>query len=145
MVECENRVWLNAYHDGELSPAERTDVGTHLRGCPSCVAELAAIRKVSSVFADAAPREPSREQLLQLARSVHAEPSDIRMLLTLFRRTAAAAAVLFAFTLAGYGYLSQRAKNAAHEAMVLNDAATWSQPELAQWMADDLLGRREGR
>jgi anti-sigma factor RsiW len=163
MVDCANRVRLDAYHDGELSPAERSDVEAHLGDCPSCAAELAAMRGMSAAFADAAPREPSHERLLELARSVRAEPSDTRMLLGLFRGTAVAAAVLLACALAGAAYLSQRAKAAAHEAMVLDHVATWSRPVaiatdpvsderryeqqvlLAQWIADDLRGRPEER
>jgi anti-sigma factor RsiW len=161
MVDCENRVRLDAYHDGELSPAERSDVEAHLRDCPSCAAELAVIRRMSGAFADTTPREPSHEELLQLARSVRAEPSDARMLLRLFRGTAVAAAVLLACSLAGAAYLSQRTKAAAHEAMVLDHVAIWSraaafatgpvsdgrrteeQVLLAQWIADDLRGGRQ--
>src|SRR5438045_162722 len=156
MVECENRVRLDAYHDGELPPAERSNVEAHLRDCPSCAAELAAIRRMSGAFADTAPREPSHEQLLELARSVRAERSDDRMLFRLFRGTAVAASVLLACALAGAMYLSQRTKSAAHEAMVLDHLAIWSQAaapaldplsdvrqserqvRLAQWIADDL-------
>src|SRR4051794_6761385 len=162
MVDCENQVRLDAYHDGELSPAERSDVEAHFRDCPSCAAELAAIRRVSGAFAATTPREPSHERLLQLAASVRAEPSDARMLLRLFRVTAVAAAVLLACALAGAVYLSQRTKAAAHEAMVLDQVTTWSQSAavatdpvsdgrqseervlLAQWIADDLRGRRQG-
>ena len=163
MVDCENQVRLNAYHDGELSPVERSDIEAHLRDCPSCAAELAAIRRISGAFAHTTPREPSHGQLLQLARSVRAEPSDARMLLRLFRATAVAAAVLLVCALAGAVYLSQRTKAAAHEAMVLDHVATWSRPvafatdpvsderqseqqvALAQWIADDLRGRQEER
>ena len=166
MVDCENRVRLDAYHDGELSPAERSDVEAHLRDCPSCAAELAAIRWSSAAFADAPPREPSHEQLLEMAASVRAEPSaaaDARMLLRLFRGTAVAAAVLLGCALAGAVYLSQRTKAAAHEAMVLDHVATRSRPVafatdpvsderqseqkvlLAQWIADDLRGHQEER
>ena len=163
MVDCENRVRLDAYHDGELSPAERSGVEAHLRECPSCAAELAAMRRVSGAFADTSPREPSHEQLVQLARSVRAEPSDARMLLRLFRGTAVAAALLLACALAGAVYLSQRTKAEAHEAMVLDHVTTWSrsaafatdpvsdgrqseqQVLLAQWIADDLQGRQEER
>src|SRR3954468_22332292 len=161
MVDCENRVRLDAYHDGELSRAERSDVEAHLRDCPSCAAELAAIRGMSGAFAGATRREPSHEQLLQLAASVRAEPFDARMLLRLFRGTAVAAAVLLACALAAAAYLSQQTKAAAHEAMVLDHVATWSQAaafatdpvsderqfvqqvRLAQWIADDLRGRQE--
>src|SRR5215212_9376031 len=140
MVDCENHVRLDAYHDGELSPAERSAVEAHLRDCPSCAAELAAMRGMSGAFADATPREPSDEELLELARSVRAEPSDARMLLRLFRRTAVAAAVLIACALAAAAYLSQQTKAAAHEAMVLDFVATGSRPaafatDPAQWIA----------
>src|SRR4051812_6571289 len=123
MVDCENRVRLNAYHDGELSLAERADVEAHLLDCASCAADLAAMRGMSSAFADAMPPEPSHERLLELAASVcsepsDAEPSDVRMLLKLFRTTAIAAALLLAGALAAAAYLSQRTKAAAHEAMV---------------------------
>ncbi len=163
MVDCGNQVRLDAYHDGELSPAERSAVEAHLRDCQSCAAELAAMRGMSAAFADTAPREPSREQLSRLARSVRAEPSDDRMLLRLFRATAVAAAVLLACALAGAAYLSQRTRAAAHEAMVLDHVASWSrsaavatgpvsdgrrseeQVLLAQWIANDLRGRQEER
>ena len=108
MVDCENRVRLDAYHDGELSPAERSDVEAHLRDCPSCAAELAAIRRMSGAFADTTPREPSHEQLLRLARSVRAEPSDARMLLRLFRGTAVAAAVLILLGIIGWYLIDTR-------------------------------------
>ena len=161
MVECENQVRLDAYHDGELSPAERSAVEAHVRDCPSCAAELAAIRSMSGAFAETTSREPSHEQLLQLARSIRVESSDSRMLLRLFRGTAVAAAVLLACALAGAVYLSQRTKAAAHEAMVLDHVAMWSQSaafatdpasevrqseqqvRLAQWIADDLRGQQE--
>jgi anti-sigma factor RsiW len=163
MVDCEKQVRLDAYHDGELSPAGRSDVEAHLRDCPSCAAQLAAMRGMSGAFANAAPPEPSHEQLSELAASVRAEPSDARMLLRLFRGTAVAAAVLLACALAAAAYLSQRTKAAAHEAMVLDHVTTWSrsaafatgpvndgrrseeQVLLAQWIARDLRGLREER
>ena len=143
MADCGNQVRLDAYHDGELSPPERSGVEAHLRGCPACAAELAAIRGMSAAFADAPRRESSHEQLLQLAQSVRAETSDARMLLRLFRGTAVAASVLLACSLAAAAYLSHRTEGAAREAMVLDHVATWSQPGLAQWIADDLRGGRE--
>jgi anti-sigma factor RsiW len=163
MVNCDKQVRLDAYHDGELSPTEWSDVESHLRDCPSCAAELAAIRRMSGTFADTTPCKPSHEQLLQLAASVRVESSDARMLLRLFRATAIAAAVLIAFALVGALYLSQRTKAAAHETMVLDHVPTWSrtagfvtdplsdarqsakQGRLAQWIADDLQGRQEER
>jgi len=159
MIDCENRIRLDAYHDGELSPAEQSIVEAHLLDCPSCAAELAAMRRTSRTFASTKPSEPSHEQLIQMAQSVRAEPSDDRMLIRLFRRTAVAAAALLACAIAGGIFLSQRTKAAAHEAMVLDYVATRSLPSafatdpvsgerqseqqvaMAQWIADDLRGR----
>ena len=161
---CELRPRLDAYHDGELSPGERSDVEFHLRHCPSCAAELVEMRQVSGAFAGTPLPEPSHEQLLHLAQGVRAERSDALMLLRLFRGAAVAAAVLLACAIGGAVYLSHKTKAAAHQAMVLDHAATWSQPEalspgatmsdagqpdqqvrLAQWIADDLRGRQEER
>ena len=156
--DCDDRIRLDAYHDGELPPAERAGVEAHLRDCPSCAAELAAIGRMSAAFADASPPGPSHEQLLRLARSVRAEPSDARMLLRLFRATAVAAAVLLACALGAGVHLSRRTRAAAHETMVLDHVAM-PRPEafaagaagaeqqvlLAQWIADDLRGRQEER
>lgn len=159
MIDCENRIRLDAYHDGELSPAEQSIVEAHLLDCPSCAAELAAMRGMSKAFAATTPLAPSHEQLLQLARNIRAGPSDDRMLMRLFRRTAVAAAAVLACAIAGGIFLSQRTKAAAHEAMVLDYVATRSQPSafatdpvggerqseqqvaMAQWIADDLRGR----
>jgi len=163
MVNCEHRVRLDAYHDGELPPAERSIVEAHVRNCPSCAAELDTMRKMSAAFAATSPPKPSYEQLLQLARSVRAEPYDARMLLRLFRRTAIAAVVVLACAIAAGVWLSQRTKASAHEAMVLDHLAAWSQSaaympdpitdqrqaeqqvRFAQWIADDLRGRQEER
>lgn len=43
-MDCrETRRMLSAYHDGELSPAERAGVEEHLRGCAGCSGLLAAL------------------------------------------------------------------------------------------------------
>ena len=40
-MKCEEtRELLDAFHDGELQPATRAAVETHLRSCPSCSAAL---------------------------------------------------------------------------------------------------------
>jgi predicted anti-sigma-YlaC factor YlaD len=43
---------LDEYYDGELSPARRRQVETHLRVCPSCRAELEEIRQLSALLQD---------------------------------------------------------------------------------------------
>ncbi|HEY7089766.1 MAG TPA: zf-HC2 domain-containing protein [Tepidisphaeraceae bacterium] len=44
VCECEPKV-LSAYLDGELSPMLRERVEAHVRGCPTCAAELAKLRE----------------------------------------------------------------------------------------------------
>ena len=162
-MDCEFRTRLDAYHDGELSPAERACVEEHARDCPSCAADLAAIRNITTAFATGAAPDVSDVQLLQLAQSVRAEAYDARMLLQLFRGAAIAAAAVLACAIAGGVYQSHETRVAAHQAMVLDHAATWSQTQrlpaearadarqsdqqvrLAQWIADDLQRRQEER
>src|SRR5688500_7958909 len=52
MIECDAQI-LSAYHDGELSDADRTRVESHLQECPTCTAELAGIRESSRLLHDA--------------------------------------------------------------------------------------------
>jgi anti-sigma factor RsiW len=52
-VDCKNTLLrLNAYLDGELPQAGAADVERHLRECPSCAAELAALRALAGALAD---------------------------------------------------------------------------------------------
>jgi anti-sigma factor RsiW len=163
MSNCAFRARLDAYHDGELSSPERSVVEAHLRGCPSCAAEVAAMQQMTSTFAGNVSREASHEQLLQMAQSVRVERTNLEMLARLFRGTAVAAAVLLAGVIAAALYLPDRTKAAAHQAMVLDHAATLIEPaasspdalsdarqseqqvRLAQWIADDLAGGRRER
>lgn len=55
--------WLPAYHDGELSASRARQVETHLNGCPSCRAELAALDELSSLLqTDPAPAHTPPER-----------------------------------------------------------------------------------
>ena len=51
MNTCEFETRLSAYHDNELSAADRAAVEQHLTGCADCRAELASIVSMSTVFA----------------------------------------------------------------------------------------------
>ena len=51
MFDCRQiKSRLGRYHDGELPPAERLLVESHLQGCRLCSQELEDIREVSSAF-----------------------------------------------------------------------------------------------
>jgi anti-sigma factor RsiW len=47
-----------AYLDGELAPAERAELESHLGGCEACRAALAAERRLSGALASLAPVQP---------------------------------------------------------------------------------------
>src|SRR5687768_16142829 len=65
MTECDVRI-LGAYHDAELSDADRTRVQAHLRECPACGAELAGIRESSRLLHDAPLDDLSAADLANL-------------------------------------------------------------------------------
>lgn len=78
MNDCEHAVRLGAYHDGELSAAQRAEVEAHLAGCPACAAELKRIGRLDGLLAHLA--SSTREEippavLARLHRSVRRLPA----------------------------------------------------------------------
>src|SRR5687768_14319806 len=72
-MACEHLQLLDAYVDGELSPAEAERVGHHVAGCPACAAELDALRAVTRLMASVRTScigEPSQIALARLRRHV---------------------------------------------------------------------------
>ncbi len=48
-MDCgKSREMLSAYHDGELSEVERTEVRSHLRDCPDCTALLQSLARLDA-------------------------------------------------------------------------------------------------
>jgi hypothetical protein len=43
-------IWLQAYHDGQLSERRQAQVKAHLIGCPECQAELTELRSLSNLL-----------------------------------------------------------------------------------------------
>ena len=62
MMVCSEQSRLGAYHDGELSAADREAVAAHLATCAACTAELAVLVRQSQQF-----RSMSLPRLSQLA------------------------------------------------------------------------------
>jgi anti-sigma factor RsiW len=93
MADCEYQVKVQAYHDGELPPADRQSVEAHLRACPACARELEDLRRMSELFASARLPElsPAAFQRLRRSKVVALEPALVR---TSEFFAAAAAAIL---------------------------------------------------
>jgi anti-sigma factor RsiW len=55
--------WLAAYHDGELPASRQHQVEKHLQDCPTCRAELEALKELSSFLkADIVPAQTPPER-----------------------------------------------------------------------------------
>jgi len=53
MTQCISQPQLEAFHDGELDPSAAKVVAEHLQSCARCTAELAEIRRISSLLSGA--------------------------------------------------------------------------------------------
>jgi len=58
-TDCPGATWIGAYYDDELHAGQRKKVEEHLRTCPACQAELAALQELS-VQLQTTP-EPARQ------------------------------------------------------------------------------------
>lgn len=66
---------LDAYVDGELTPAEASALSAHMRECASCATVALARVQMKRAVADAGKRyEPNAELRLKIARSISAKP-----------------------------------------------------------------------
>ena len=145
-MSCDRAAQLHAYHDGELSPAERDAVEAHLRNCVDCAELLADLRRVSALVATAPMENLSPIALARLEKSFYAA-RDRGVLRVASWLTAAAAGVLF-------GTLLTWTEPAGEPIATVIAPSTWQTvavmpppddaddvPELvlvAQWMANDL-------
>ncbi len=57
MIECDFQLQLDAYHDRELDAESRRRFEQHLKDCPTCPGELAAMQALSSRIEAATPDE----------------------------------------------------------------------------------------
>jgi hypothetical protein len=121
---------LGRFHDGELGPAERSAVATHLRVCPRCAAGLAAAAELGEL-ARALPEPEAPADLWDRIDRCLAD-ADFRQRpvrgLPRSRKAAAVAALVLVALAAGWG---------AYRALA---------PDREQDLSlDDLVGARPGR
>jgi anti-sigma factor RsiW len=81
MNNCEFESRLSAYYDGELSPAERLSVESHLNGCGDCREALASMRETSALFAASPPAGLSQIARHRLHQNIdrHLERGLVRL------------------------------------------------------------------
>ena len=82
MTCAERRASLVAYVDGELAPAERADLESHLAGCPECREALAVEQRLSAQLAALPGAAPSGDFearfWARVARGEDARPGGLR-------------------------------------------------------------------
>ncbi|HUU90746.1 MAG TPA: zf-HC2 domain-containing protein, partial [Phycisphaerae bacterium] len=143
MSECEHARRLSAYHDGEVSEAERVSLEAHLEACPACAAERNRLRRLSDLLSAAPRPEMSAEALARLHRTADdAAMADLgRMAKTLM---AVAASILL--VCAVWLWQSHAAAEPTEPIPAWETAATASQgtlatasdEQLARWIVQDL-------
>lgn len=65
MYDCDMNM-LSAFVDGELEPAVRESVATHLATCPRCQAEVNELRELSGAFANLGIEPLTRDENTRL-------------------------------------------------------------------------------
>lgn len=75
LLESKSQRWeakLSAYHDDELSPAEKEDVSLHLSNCSSCRSLLADFQHISESLQELVQAEkPPHSVLEALRKRIH--------------------------------------------------------------------------
>jgi anti-sigma factor RsiW len=106
MMDCKrNREELSAYVDGELAPAARSELESHIQACASCRAEVAAHDRLEEAFASLREVTPPGDfearfwARVAREREAAAEPAGWRRWLTWPRALAAAAVTAAAIAL----------------------------------------------
>jgi anti-sigma factor RsiW len=76
-MDCDYRVCLDAFQDGELEEAAAREVERHLESCPACAEEMAEIREVSRSFGPMARDMMSRAALARAHAAAEAAASEL--------------------------------------------------------------------
>src|SRR2546421_1803159 len=71
MIECDFQLQLDAYHDRELDAEARRRFEQHLKDCPTCPAELAAMRALSARIEAATPDDINGDESARIHEAVN--------------------------------------------------------------------------
>jgi len=146
MPTCEQRRFISPYHDGELDPEASLRLEKHLRECALCTAELERLRGISRLLGAARAPEIPADVLSRLHRNVGVVRESV--LLHTAQRLTAVAAILLVSCVAwlwqagGASPLPPEMPAAWETAAVTLSAdfatANGAEPQLAQWIVEDL-------
>ena len=143
MNDCERAKRLSAYHDGEVSEAERVSLEAHLEGCPACAAERNRLRRLSDLLSAAPRPEMSAEALARLHRAA----DDVAMAdLGRMAKTLMAVAASILLVCAVWLWRSHAGTESTEPIPAWETAATAqegtlataSDEQLARWIVQDL-------
>jgi len=95
MDTCPNSIQVSAYHDGELSSAQRSAFEQHLATCPPCQTELADLGRLSAFIAGS-PKRVMTPRVRQDLDALAPEVGQVVYLRIAEWTTALAASVLIA-------------------------------------------------
>jgi anti-sigma factor RsiW len=151
-MRCDDVQLLHAYHDGQLAPAARADVETHLQNCAECAALLEELRAVSRLVREAPLPEVGKVDASRLYEAWAASPQRGLLRIASWMTAAAAAVLVGSLVLWPHGR-NQNVPNSS----IASAASSWEVPalmpppaaerpldrpdelvEVAEWMADDL-------
>jgi anti-sigma factor RsiW len=141
-MSCEKTAQVQAYYDGELSPAERAAMVAHLQQCAECRDELSDLKELSELVAAAPMAAMSADAMARLQNNF-TRLRDRGVMRIASWLTAAAAAILVGALLLG-----RQVQNDYAHVGTWQTAAVMPPPEdpstggelvaVAQWMASDL-------
>jgi anti-sigma factor RsiW len=147
-MTCDRTEQVHAYHDGQLGPAARAHLETHLAGCGDCRQLLADLRSVTQLISTAPLPDVSFATVEHYYEAWHLSRQRGLLRISSWLTTAAAAVLV--------GSLVLWPKPAdTRGTVVVQDTGEWEAAalmppperasdrpdqfiELAQWMAEDL-------
>lgn len=113
MTCADVRASISAYYDGELPPAEREPIATHLAACPACRAVLHELVELGAVLRAGSAAEVSEEMWGRIAAAAQQTSTARRLRARIWLLRVAAAAAGLALYLYGYGLIAPESQTPA--------------------------------
>lgn len=128
-MSCDYTMWLEAWHDGELSGADAARVEAHVQTCAACKAELAQLQRSSSWLSGA--RLPAMSAEARRRLHAAAQPVRERGILRLAEWLTGAAAAALVVGLVGLSSLDRKAPPTRMQPVqAMATPASWEQAML---------------